>query len=497
MKTYEDLIEAGTVENDRMQFVRGAISEYKFGQMYKEADDAYQYFCKRNVTIAKYQKLLYTISGVAVPDNFSANYKFTNAFFPIFVKQENSHLLGNGVTFEEDGTKEALGGDDFDIVLTKAGEAALWGGVSYGFYNLDHVDVFKATEFVPLIGEEDGGLHAGIRFWQVDSTKPLRATLYEQDGYTEYIWDADGGRVLHDKRKYVQIIQTSEADGDEIIDGENYPGFPIVPLWGNNEHQSELTGLREKIDGYDLIQSGFANDLDDASQIYWTITNAGGMDDIDLAKFVERMKVVRAAVVDDSGSQAEAHTVEVPYQARMQALTDIRDSLYRDAMALDTDKISAGNVTATAIEASYENLNLKCDAFEMNVIEFIKSLLELVGIEDNPTFKRSKIVNMEEDTQMVLQAAQYLDDETILKHLPFLSPDEIDDILARKTDEEASRYENDFEEEESAEESYEEEPEEESEDEMAAEAEGLDTADLMAEYGDEVESMLNELLGEL
>ena len=48
---------------------------------------------------------------------------------------------------------------------------------------------------------------------------------------------------------------------------------------------------------------------------------------------------------------------------------------------------------------------------------------------------------MTEDTTMVLQAAQYLDDETILKHLPFLSPDEIEGILDRKTEEEAERYE--------------------------------------------------------
>ena len=59
-----------------------------------------------------------------------------------------------------------------------------------------------------------------------------------------------------------------------------------------------------------------------------------------------------------------------------------------------------------------------------------------------------KILNMQEDTQMVLSAAQYLDDETILRHLPFLSPDEIDDILARKDEEEAERYEEEEEEEE-------------------------------------------------
>lgn len=441
MKTYEDLLTL-TSEEQRQDFVLEAIRDHKSSPLYREAMIAYEYFRKRNVTINQYQKLLYTLSGEAVPDNYSANYKFTNAFFPIFIKQENSHLLGNGVTFNNEDTKEKLGGDMFDSVLMKAGEYALWGGVSFGFFNLDHVDVFKVTEFVPLIGEEDGALHAGIRFWQIDRKKPLRATLYEQDGYTEYMWKDDKCTILKDKTPYQQIIRISDVDGVEILDGKNYPNFPIVPLWGNQEHQSELVGLREKIDGYDLIQSGFANDLDDASQIYWTIQNSGGMDDVDLAKFIERMKTVKAAVVDEQGSQAEAHTIEVPYAARQAGLADLRDSLYRDAMALDTDKITAGNVTATAIEASYENLTLKCDAYELCVVDFIRDLLALIGVDDMPTFQRSKIINMQEDTQMVLSAAQYLDDETILKHLPFLNIDEISDIMARKTQEEAGRYIN-------------------------------------------------------
>ena len=447
MRTYEDLLDiAEKGDAERIAFVLSTIGEYKTSDAYKDAVTGYAYFKQRNTTISEYRKLLYTLSGEAVPDNFSANYKFCNAFFKIFVEQENSYLLGNGVTFGENGIKERLGGDDFDNVLMELGEYALWGAVAYGFYNLDHIDTFKATEFAPLIGEEDGALHAGIRFWQIDKTKPLRATLYEEDGYTDFIWklntrgETEVGQILHPKRPYVQIVGTSKADGDEILDGKNYPGFPIVPLWGNLVHQSELVGLREKIDGYDLIQSGFANDLDDASQIYWTIQNAGGMDDIDLRKFIERMKVVKAAVVEDDGARAEAHTIDVPYQARMTALADIRDSLYRDAMALDTDKVSAGNITATAINAAYQNLDLKCDRFEMCVIDFIKAILELVGVEDSPVFKRTRVSNLLEETQMVLSAAQYLDDETILKHLPFLSPDEIDEIMERKKVEEAERF---------------------------------------------------------
>lgn len=449
MRTYEDLkaIAEGD-DREKAAFVLSAIFEYKSSDDYKEASVAYDYFCRKNRTISEYRKLLYTMSGEAVPDNFSANYKFCNAFFQIFIEQENSYLLGNGVTFNEDGTKDKLGGDRFDNALMMLGEYALWGGVSYGFYNKDHIEAFKATEFLPLWGEEDGGLHAGIRWWQIDKTKPLRATLYEEDGYTQFIWrlndrgeiGEDRGEVLVPKQKYIVTVTKSVVDGEEIIDGKNYPSFPIVPLWANLMHQSELVGLREKIDGFDLIQSGLANDLDDASQIYWTIQNASGMDDIDLRKFIERMKTVKAAVVEDDGAHAEAHTMEVPYQARMSALADLRDSLYRDAMALDTDKISAGSVTATAIQAAYENIDLKCDRFEMCVSDFIDGLLKLIGVEDSPTFKRTKVTNMGEETNMILASAEYLDEETVLKHLPFLSPDEIDTIQENKRTEEAERY---------------------------------------------------------
>lgn len=446
MKYYNDLV--ATSQVDVKDFVLDAINEHKASKLYTDAVTAYEYFKKRNVTILKYQKLLYTMSGEVVPDNFSANYKFCNGFFPIFVKQENAYLLGNGITFNEDSTKDRLGGNLFDKEIYTAGEYALWGGVSFCFFNFDHIDVFKVTEFVPLIDIETGALRAGIRFWQVDHTKPLRATLYEEDGYTEYIWKDGEGEILAPKKSYVQIVRESVADGVEILDGENYPNFPIVPLWANKEHQTELTGLREKIDGYDLIQSGFANDLDDASQIYWIINNAGGMDEVDLAKFLDQIKRVKAAVVEDDGAKAEAHTLDLPYQARQAGLADIRDSLYRDAMALDTDKITAGNITATAIESAYENLDLKCDGYEYCVTECISNLLKLVGIDDSPTYHRRKTTNQAEVTNMVLSAGQYLDDETILKHLPFLNIDEIDEILVRRDKEEADRYEEIEEEEE-------------------------------------------------
>ena len=429
MKTYQDLQQA----KDKQTFIFDAISEYKGSNTYRVAKDAEAYAKQMNTTIMKYQKLLYTMSGQAVPDNFSANHKCASNFFYRFITQENQFLLSNGVTFTDPTTKDKLGGQMFDIQLQKLGLAALKGGISYGFFNFDHVDAFKATEFCPFWDEETGSLRAGVRFWRISSDKPLRATLYEEDGYTDYIQKTNGDAyIMHDKRNYKQIVRHSAIDGTVIVDGGNYPGFPVVPLWGNQEHQSELVGLKSEIDAYDLIKSGFANDLDDASLIYWTLENCGGMDDIDLVKFIEHMKTVRAAVVDGDGAKAEAHTIDVPYQSRETYLTRLENDMYHDAMALDVNKISAGNVTATAIRAAYEPLNNKADQFEYCICEFIQGLLNLIGVTDTPHFTRSMISNQTEETNMVLSAKDYLDRETIIKHLPFLSSDEVDALLAKE-----------------------------------------------------------------
>lgn len=445
MRTYNDLVALGDNESLRKDFIISAIADHKATPEYKIAQDAEMYMKTLNPTIMEYKKLLYTITGEAVPDNFSANHKCASSFFKRFVTQENQYLLGNGTSFGEEGTKERLGGEDFDLQLQKAGRAALVGGLSFGFANLDHIEVFKYTEFKPLWDEEDGSLKAGIRYWQVDDTKPLRATLYELDGYTEYIKRKDEElTILKEKRPYQQIVAKSEVDGTEILEGKNYPTFPIIPLWGNPEHQSELVTIRSQIDAYDLIKSGFANDLDDASMIYWTITNAGGMDDVDLAQFLERMKVVKAAVVGDDASgnaKAEAHTLDVPYQSREAYLTRLEADMYKDAMALDTTQIAAGQVTATQIEAAYEPLNEKADMFEYCVLEFVHGILDVLGIDDTVTFVRSRMANKAEEINALLAGAEYLSQEYITEKLLTIlgDIDRVDEVLAQIADDSMSR----------------------------------------------------------
>ena len=408
MVTYQDLLDVGEAESNRMAFVREVINKHKASDAYRMASVAETYRKGMNKTIHDYQKLLYTISGKAVPDNYSANYKIPSKFFRRFVTQEVQFLLGNGVQWGEDSTKDRLG-KNFEAQLQSAAKDALTHGVAFGFMNYDHLDVFSLLEFAPLYDEENGSLRAGVRYWQIDATKPLRATLYEEDGYTEYIWEKSAeGRIYAPKRRYVQTVSQSEVDGTQIYDGENYPTFPIVPLWANEDHLSELVGIREQIDAYDLIKSGFANTVDEASFIYWTIQNNGGVDDVDLAQFVERIKTVHAANMP-ADAQAEAHSIEAPHESREVLLDRLKSDLYDDFMALDVKNIANGATTATQIRAAYEPLNSKTDDFEYCVHNFLDGILAVLGIEDEATFTRSMMINVQEEIQSVMQAATTLD----------------------------------------------------------------------------------------
>ena len=443
MKSYQDLIAASENEAAKMAFVFAAITEHKGTTPYIIALDAEQYYRGLNPRITRYEKIIYDMRGDAHVDKWTPNHKIASNFFNFAITQENQYLLGNGATFTKDDTKAKLG-DDFDIRLQDLGKKALVGGVAFGFFNLDHIDTFSLLEFVPLYDEENGALRAGIRFWQVSPDKPMRATLYEEDGYTDYIRANDKSAMLHEKRPYKLKVRTSEADGEEIYDGENYPSFPIVPLWGNDKKQSELVGRQGTLDALDLLNSNLINNLDEANYIYWVLTNCGGMDEMDDAKFIEQLKTTHVAHADgDSGATAEAHTIEAPYQASESAIQTIQRRLYEDFMCLDVNSLSAANKTATEIKAAYQPLDSKCDMYEYCVIEFVQKILELAGIDDKVTFTRSKVVNKSDEINTLLAAQAYLDDETIVEQVCQILgiADKTDEIIRKRRTEEQSRFE--------------------------------------------------------
>ena len=442
MKTYQDLLAVGNDENERMKFCISAINEHKVSEKYRIAQDADLYYKNQNPTIMRLQKFITNAMGQSVPDTFSPNNKIPSNLYHYFVTQEVQTLLGNGATFTKDDTKKKLG-RNFDTMLQIIAKNAINGSCGYGFWNFDHLEPFDFLEFVPLYDEYTGQLMAGVRFWQIDDSKPLCIVLFEPDGLTEYIREAGKDiTVRTPKRGYIAIKIASKAEGEIVTEYNNYPSLPIVPLY-NEDKQSALIGKQNTLDAYDLTLSQMVNNVDDGNFIYWVLKNCGGMDEVDDEKFLSQLKITHMAHADgDSGAGIEAHTVEAPYAANSSTLENLRRQLFDDFMALDTKEIAGGAVTATQIQAAYEPLNSKCDQLEYHVLEFVHSILELAGIDDEVSFTRSKIVNVSDEITTVLSAAEYLDSEYITsKVLNLLGDgDKLEDVMNRLLLEDTARF---------------------------------------------------------
>jgi len=459
LKTFQDF-QAAVEKGRLLTFLRDAIQEHRNSDAYKIAVDADEYDAQRNVTINSVVKRLYSISqqidektgketmGVGqTTDTTASNHHIANNFFHRLNTDRCSYSLGNGVTFDKDGVKEKLG-DKFDTDLYNAGKFALRHGETFGFWNVDRLHVFKLTEFVPLWDETDNTLRAGIRYWSIDwKQKPVYAVLYEEDGYTKF--QSKGGKSgltleeMQPKQPYKYKVETTNAGGDEVIGEENYGALPIVPLYANEQHQSTLVGMRAAIDAYDLIQSGFANDVEDCAQIYWLLGNAMGMDDNDIQHFMDRLRFSHAAAFDSDNSTVTPYTQEVPYNSREAFLARIEQSIYRDFGAFNPSDVSAGNITATQIRAAYQAQDEEADAFEYYVIEFVQQILALQGLEGTPSFDRNRVANELEEVNMVVSEAAWLDDETILDLLPNITPDMKVAIMERKDAQDAQRLQSD------------------------------------------------------
>lgn len=433
----------GENEKARMEFIRSAINEHRESHAYKTAADAEEYYNGLNPTINRYEKIIYDMQGRSHTDMWTANHKLASRFFGLVVDQEVSYLLGNGVTFAEKETPKKLC-PDFDQEVMDAAREAKIAGVSFGFWDLTHLRVFSLLEFVPLYDEEDGTMKAGIRFWQVAKDKPLRATLYELDGFTEYFQPKNKDMsVLQEKRSYKLVIRKADVGETEIYDGGNYPSFPIVPLKNNKRCLSEIAGKRNTIDALDLASSNMVNNVDEGNLIYWVLSNCNGMDDLDDAKFVERLKTTHVAHANgDDGAKVESKTIEAPYEGTNSTIDMLKKKLYEDFLAFDSSAISTtSNQSATAIKASYIPLDLKTDKFEAEVTRFIVGILRIAGIDDKPSYTRSQIINKLEEIQALLMGAAYYDDEYITKKLLTINGDidQYEDMAKRKAAEEIDR----------------------------------------------------------
>ncbi len=440
--TYQDWLAAA----DRDRLLLTAIDRYKASRDFRGALEAGDYFrgCNSAVarkTILRARKIeTRDVSGrkrIRTGTEDVVGNRIGSGFLFRFITQQNQFLLANGCILRDSKTKARLGAD-FDHQLAALGERALIHGVSWGFWNVDHLEVLEAARdsrsgFFALMDEMTDEAMLGIQFWQITPDKPMYIRLFEMDGVAVFKVEKSLLIPMMPKRPYI-VTMRSDALGDEVLSTGNYQRLPIIPLYANAERHSELTpAIKAKIDAYDNILSDFADNLDRANDVYWVLNNFGGTTD-DIAQMLEEIQRIKAVanLSDGTGSSstAEPHTIEVPYAARQTALDILERALYQDYMALNIDALTGGSLTNVAIRAATANLNLKADRYEWQVFRFVQQLLSLLGVTtEEIRFQRQCIANESEMVADIAAMRPDIDRRTALKLNPYIQPEEIDALL--------------------------------------------------------------------
>lgn len=442
--TYQDW--ERTQESEKMEVLRKIVESYKGSEEFKYALLASDYFRGENPVVMekvilqkgayKYQdesgveKTLLReapVVGARIPSNF----------FSRFVIQQNQFLLANGVTLEKDADKKALG-LGFDKAMEQIGERALVQGVCWGYWNVDHLEIIEAARdkmsgFVALVDEENSMPRLGVQFWQIDSNRPMYIRLFEADGITVYRVQ-DHVMVEHAPKRAYKLRVNRDAAGETVTGAENYSFLPVIPLYANAERRSELTrSIKEKIDAYDRISSDYVDNLDKTNDVFWVLSNFGGSRS-ELLKMVSdiRSTGIIANSSDGMGGNASAapYAFEVPYEARKTALELLQKELYQDYMALSMEELTGGSLTNVAIQTAMANLELKCDRYEWQCFQFVQRVLALLAINTEVIrFKRQTITNESEIIADIYTMRADIDRRTALKLNPYISADEVENIL--------------------------------------------------------------------
>lgn len=442
MLTYQDYLAAP----DMARFIERLISEHRRSDVYLTAVDADAYDHQRNTTILAFTSEVRRRKGNA----WKQDIKIPCNLFRRLNKQRCSYLLGNGVSFTRkekravegklvtvDVTREALG-NNFDGDVYDWGYKALIHGVCYGYWTPERIYVFPVTGFAPLPDEETGALRGGARFWRLDPKKPLFVDFYTEAGiYSLKSNGAGDVMTLTDPNPTPYLLKTmkTEARGEWVVSAENYSTLPVIPMYGSSLHQSTLVGMKQRIDSIDFCASGFARDVRDIAKIYWVLENCGGMTDGEMDKFLDDILERHIAQVDSDGAfggdSAKEHlspyVQDVPYNSSTAYIKQATEALYQDFGALDVHTVSASS-TNDHLEAAYQPMDEEADEFEREVTRAIKQGLELMGIDDEPKYKRNRVVNEKERTEMILSATNLIGRRKALEKLPFIDTDEVDEV---------------------------------------------------------------------
>lgn len=355
-----------------IEMLPSICENWKLSDTHKKQRDDWSYFGGDNVTIRETKRYYWSdpkiildsngqptldsngcprrFGGGFVENPYVANNRIGYGVYKDIVSQKVNSLLDEtpvitGIELDKKFIKQ------FGYAMKNGGQRAAGQGVNYIYQDyLGNLTVFQSENCIPYFDEMTGDLVRLIRFWDIPTTTEMS---YQNNRYQSYYtiietYTEQGLTTYSTRGKFhiekpltpYKFKRTADALG-ETVTGEAV-NLPITIFRNNESYKSDmLPSVRAKIDIIDIVNSGFANNIEDFSDLFWVVKNASGMDATAFEDFVANINRSKKIIVGDN-SDVDTKQIQIPTEARSKFVEIMKNELIFETGIIDTQAIAAG-----------------------------------------------------------------------------------------------------------------------------------------------------------
>jgi SPP1 family phage portal protein len=417
------------------------VSELKQNMYY-----GVQYYKSKNTAILNRVFEYITKDNGIQEDKYRANNRLPHGFLKTLIDQKVNYCLGKPIILNNaDNISKLININKFTKKMCKEASKK---AVEWCHVYIDKEGKFKTInisgqEIIPVWDTNfQQELLQVIRYYSIkvqygESIKDrYKVEIWDKEKVTFYMQDVKGNYYFDQSIDInpashwtVQNVMLGNVSSEEQY---NWGKVPFIPLWNNDEHETDLEPIKAFIDLYDKVNSDFGNNIEDFQEAVLKIVNYSGMSD-KLDELIDYLKKYKILLMDEQGD-ANYLTGDIPIEARKEMLSILKDCIYEFGQGVNPDKLGDGNITNIVIKSRYVRLDLKANDTEDHVSLFLDELfwfcnkyLEISNEEqDNideieKTFNRSTIMNEAEIIKSVGESKGIVSDKTAIKNHPWVN----------------------------------------------------------------------------
>lgn len=406
-----------------------------------------------------------------------ADNRIANNYYNFLVDQKIDYLLGNPIVFDlgSERSNQALNsvlGSNFMKQLQHV-------GINASNCKVGWLHVWKQVTERGFDAAGDPTAETELKFGVIDSKQikaewggpfnhdllAVRRTyeMTDEEGKTWEIIEYWDDEKCYSFKKEEQSPNSSLIENKCYLDynletGETEPtneyvhGFdevPFIAFFNNQFHLNDLKAIKGYIDSYDLIYSGYVDDLEDVAEIIFILENLGGTE---IEEFMYNLKdkgAVKVISNEDTKTDIRTLTIDIPVEARNALLQTARKNIFEQGRGVDPMPESYGNTSGEALKYMYANLALKAKAtqieFEVSIDRFIKLICRDRGIAFTEPIKQTWTPNrINNDTEVINNIKNsygIISLKTLLENHPFVNTVEEELKRLEEEKEEANKSE--------------------------------------------------------